>query len=662
MKTVNKKSSFNLKSVSRRTFLKHTGIVLSALATGSIWSCRAVERVPNFIIIFTDDQGYADVGCYGATGFETPNLDRMAEEGLRFTSFYVSEAVCSASRASLLTGCYAQRLSIRGALMPHSKVGLNPEEETIAELLKKRGYATGMVGKWHLGNFTEFFPVHHGFDEYYGLAYSNDMWPYDYFGKRTDERKAFIYPPLRLVENDRPTDEVVDSLEDQGFLTQKYTRRAVSFIKKHRNKPFFLYLAHSMPHTPINASPAFRGTSRQGLYGDVIQEIDWSVGEILKTLEALGLDDNTLVIFTSDNGPWRNFGNHAGSPGPFREGKGTAWEGGVRVPCLMRWPGKIPAGQVTDELASTLDILPTLCTLAGAPLPQRKIDGVDLSDFILGQTPKSPREEFYYFYTGELRAVRRGKWKLVFPHRYRSYEIVEPGMNGQPGPYGYQTCGLELYNLQEDPRERHDVVASHPEVVAELKDLAQHVRLELGDSLTGMKGKAVRPPGRRIIRPAQAIANLPVGKKIILAFDPDSKYFASGAQTLIDSQLGSDDFHDGHWLGFHGHDLEAVIDLGEMMSIRKIALSLLEDQIAWIFYPPEIEFAVSDDGQDFQIVGHQKIKVEPRRQSSVKIVEQQLSQKARFIRVRAKNVGECPAWHPGHGQKAWLFVDEIIIQ
>lgn len=314
------------------------------------------------------------------------------------------------------------------------------------------------------------------------------------------------------------------------------------------------------------------------------------------------------------------------------------------------------------QIFPLLDILPTLCTLAGAPLPQRKIDGVDLNDFILGQTRKSPREEFYYFYTGELRAVRRGNWKLVFPLRYRSYEIVEPGMNGQPGPYGYQTCGLELYNLQDDPRERHDVAASHPEVVTELKELGQQVRLELGDSLTGIKGKAVRPPGRRITRPAQAIANLAVGKKITLAFDPESKYSKGGALTLINGQLGSDDFHDGHWLGFHGRDLEAVIDLGEMMTIRKIAVSLLEDQIAWIFYPPEIEFAISEDGQDFQIVGHKKIKLEPRRQSSVKIVEQQLGEKARFVQVRAKNVGKCPPWHPGHGQKAWLFVDEIIIQ
>ncbi|MFH2001275.1 MAG: sulfatase, partial [Planctomycetota bacterium] len=314
---------------------------------------------PNIVLVFTDDLGYGDVGVYGAKGFKTPHLDRLASEGMRFTDFYASQAVCSASRASLLTGCYAERVSIQGALSTGAQVGLNPEETTMAEMLKKQGYATGIFGKWHLGHHKEFLPLQHGFDEYLGLPYSNDMWPVDYDGCPVGDGHKAHYPPLPLIEgNDRVA--IIATLEDQATLTSRYTEGALGFIEKHRAQPFFLYLAHSMPHVPLGVSTPFRGSSEQGMFGDVIQEIDDSVGRIMAALEQWELRDNTLVIFTSDNGPWLNFGNHAGSTGLLREGKGTAFEGGPRVPAIMRWPGRIPAGSTCEKMASTLDLLPTL--------------------------------------------------------------------------------------------------------------------------------------------------------------------------------------------------------------------------------------------------------------------------------------------------------------
>ena len=389
------------------------------------------QSPPNIVIIFTDDQGYADVGVYGARGFSTPNIDRLAAEGLKFTNFYVSQAVCSASRASLLTGCYAERVSIRGALMPWSTVGLNPEEETIADLLKQKGYATGIFGKWHLGHHPEFLPPQQGFDEYFGLPYSNDMWPVGYDGVPITEGKKIYYPVLPLIEGSNKVGEI-RTLEDQNTLTTLYTERAVRFIEKNKERPFFLYLPHSMPHVPLGVSEKFSGKSEQGMYGDVIMEIDWSVGEILRTLEKFGLDQNTLVIFASDNGPWLNFGNHGGSALPLREGKGTMWEGGARVPCIMRWPGRISEGRECNAIAATIDLLPTIAAITGMPLPQKPIDGLNILPLLEGEEGVGPRDHYFYYYVEELRAVRMGKWKLHFPHTHISYKGVEPGNDGQP--------------------------------------------------------------------------------------------------------------------------------------------------------------------------------------------------------------------------------------
>ncbi|MFC1639798.1 sulfatase, partial [Gemmatimonadota bacterium] len=351
---------------SRRGFLRQMSAAGMTLAAGEIASaCTQHRRPPNIVLFFIDDLGYGDVGAYGASGFSTPHLDRLADEGKRFTDFYASQAVCSASRASLLTGCYAERVSIRGALGPFAEVGLNVEEETIADLLKDRGYATGMVGKWHLGHHEVFLPLQHGFDEYFGVPYSNDMWPVDFDGNPVTEGHKLTYPPLPLIDGNEISD-TIDDLDDQATLTTRYTERAVDFISRHRDDPFFLYLAHSMPHVPLGVSDRFRGHSAQGLFGDVIEEIDWSVGQVIACLAQLGLTENTLVIFTSDNGPWLNYGNHAGTTGGLREGKGTAFEGGPRVPAIMRWPGNIEPGTVCTELASTLDLLPTVAAITGA--------------------------------------------------------------------------------------------------------------------------------------------------------------------------------------------------------------------------------------------------------------------------------------------------------
>ncbi len=443
------------------------------------------DRLPNFVVIITDDQGYADVGCYGAEGLRTPHLDRMARNGIRFTSFYVAQPVCGASRAALLSGCYPNRIGLLGAPNHQAKHGVHPDEELLPELLQERGYATALVGKWHLGHLPPFLPTRHGFDRYFGLPYSNDMWPFH------PETPNF-YPPLPLMENDR----LVAHNPDQSQLTTWYTERAIEFIRQNRDRPFFLMVAHAMPHVPLFVSEKFRARSQRGLYGDVIEEIDWSVGQILATLQELELEQHTLVIFTSDNGPWLSYGNHAGSAGPLREGKGTTWEGGVRVPCLMQWLGRIAPGLVCDEPAATIDLLPTVAKLAGARLPSKTIDGKDIWPLIRGQPEaRSPHEAYYFYWNRELHAVRSGPWKLHFPHSYRTL-AGPPGQNGKPSKYVERRCGLELYHLGHDIGETSNVASQHPEVVQRLEQLAELVRVELGDSLRGMVGRNVRAAGR----------------------------------------------------------------------------------------------------------------------------------------------------------------------
>ncbi|MBI5770741.1 MAG: sulfatase [Verrucomicrobia bacterium] len=475
--------------------LRRLFLLLGVFAASIAHAAAPASRQPNVIIVFTDDQGYGDVGVFGAKGFTTPNLDSLARDGVKFTNFHVAQAVCSASRAALLTGCYSNRVGIHGALGPGATHGLNPNETTIAEVLKSRGYATGMAGKWHLGHREPFLPNRQGFDESFGLPYSNDMWPHH------PEAKAGTYPKLPLYENGQVVDPEITP-EKMNHLTTWYTERAVKFIERHKAEPFFFYLAHNMPHVPLAVSDKFRGKSQQGLYGDVIMEIDWSVGEILRTLEKHGLTRDTLVIFTSDNGPWLSYGTHAGSAGPLREGKGTMWEGGIREPCLMRWPGRLPAGAVCDDFFMSIDLLPTLAGLAGAKLPALSIDGLDVWPLISRQPgAKNPHEGYGLWYAqNELQAVVSGdgRWKLQLPHNYRTLAGRAGGKDGIPAKYeGRNVTAPELYDLRHDLGESKDIAAAHPAEVKTLLAFAEKCRAELGDTLTKRpSGAGSREPGR----------------------------------------------------------------------------------------------------------------------------------------------------------------------
>ncbi len=445
-------------------------------------STPRIER-PNVVLIVTDDQGWADVGCYGARDFATPNLDRLAREGARLTSFYAAQPVCSASRAAILTGCYPNRVGIAGALVPASTHGLAESETTVAELARERGYATAFFGKWHLGHLPPFLPTRHGFDEWFGVPYSHDMWPFHPDGPKpwTD------LPRMR-------GDAVLELNPDPGTWTHACSEEALRFVREHKDEPFFLYLAHPLPHVPLGTSPEFRGRTSTA-YGDVIEEIDHETGRLLDLLDELALADDTLVLFTSDNGPWTPYGEHAGSSGPWRESKGTVFEGGVRVPFLARFPGRIPAGLASDEPAMGIDLLPTIASWIGAPLPALPIDGRDISPTLTGSS-SPPRPFFFWYESNELQAVRYGRWKLHFPHRHRFTDDMPRAVGGRPAAYPTREIGLALFDLDADPGERHDVAALHPTVVAQLSGLAHSMRQRLGDSLTSTRGTENRPAGR----------------------------------------------------------------------------------------------------------------------------------------------------------------------
>lgn len=446
------------KNLLHRSLLACTALLVIAAARQAA-ADQPAARPPNFIVIFADDLGYGDLGCYGHPTIRTPNLDRLAGEGVKFTQFYSAACVCTPSRAALLTG----RLPIRSGmcsarprvLFPESLGGLPAGEVTIAERLKEAGYATICIGKWHLGHLPQYLPKQQGFDEYFGLPYSNDMRgaPVTADGSRGE--------PLPLLRGE----SVVENNPDQGTLTERYTEEALKFIDAHRTEPFFIYLPHTMPHTPLHASEKFRGRSPRGLYGDVVETIDWSVGQILDRLEQHQLEDDTLVVFTSDNGPWLIKQSEGGSAGLLRDGKGCTFEGGMRVPGIVRWTGHVPPGRTTTALASTLDLLPTFCALAGvSPPDDRPLDGYDLSPLLLGKQDDSPRDTMYYYRGAELFAVRHGAWKLHFK--------TQPAY----GPGGLQEHDPPLlYNLDMDPSERWNIAEQEPDVVAKIVALAaQH--------------------------------------------------------------------------------------------------------------------------------------------------------------------------------------------
>ena len=485
-----------------RTGRSNIALLLTLAATGP---GPAAERAPNVVLIVADDMGYGDAGCYGAKDIRTPHLDRLAKEGTRFTSFCVAQPVCTASRAALMSGCYPNRIGMAGALNHTSTIGIHPDERLLPELCRAKGYATAHYGKWHLGTRPVFFPTRNGFDEWVGLPYSNDNGPL--------HPTVRGIPALPLYANDT----VLERDPDQSRFTKLFTEKAVGFIKANGAKPFFLYVPHVMPHVPVFASEPFKGKSGRGVYGDAVEELDWSVGEILKALKDNDIENDTLVLFLSDNGPFLSYGAHAGSAGPFREGKLTAFEGGVRVPFLARWPGKVPAGRVCDELVTGLDLLPTVATLVGAGLPKAKIDGADLSPLLLGEKGATGRASFAYFSGSDLHAVRRGKWKLHLPHEYLTVNgppgkdgkpanhekmkpdaIEESGIRGIASRHGYKVAKIELslFDLAADPGESKNVAAAHPGSVKELTALADEFRRDLGDPLTGVKGNGLRAPGR----------------------------------------------------------------------------------------------------------------------------------------------------------------------
>lgn len=459
-------------------------LVLPAAALLSIFTAEA-QKQPNIIVILMDDMGYGDIGTQGAIGYETPNLDKMGNEGMRFTRFYSVQAVSGASRAGLLTGCYPNRIGFSGAPGPDAVTGINENESTMAEVLKQKGYVCAAYGKWHLGHHTKFLPTHNGFDEYYGIPYSNDMWPHHPTG---------TYPDLPLYEGDK----VIAYNPDQSQFTTNFTERAIKFIDKNKKRPFFIYLAHPMPHVPLFVSDKFKGKSKQGLYGDVMMEIDWSVGQILQKLRKEGLDENTLVVVTSDNGPWINYGNNAGSTGGLREGKGTSFEGGQRVPCLMQWKGTILAGSVCNKLAVNIDLLPTFAHISGAAMPSHKTDGVNLFSLLQGDTKSTPRTSFLYYYKrNSLEAVSDGEFKLIFPHPTRTYEGFAPGNDGMPGRVDENKMLEEkiLIDLRRDPGERYNVLSQYPEAAGRLEQMANEAREDLGDDLQKKEGKNRRAIG-----------------------------------------------------------------------------------------------------------------------------------------------------------------------
>jgi len=473
------------KTTTRRTFLKTVG---SATAGAALLGARirpadaAAKDKPNFIVIYADDLGYGDLSCYGSKTIHTPNLDALAAEGTKFTDFYVTAPVCSPTRTSLVTGCYPKRVGMhRHVLFPHSTRGLNPSEITIAELLKTRGYATACVGKWHLGYQKQFLPTSQGFDSYFGIAFSNDMWlPVNMtFAKDVRLDEGLDLEKLKAGEKRRNkvplmrNTEVIDYPVDQSTLTERYTDEALAFITANKDRPFFLYLPHTMPHYPMHVSARFKGKSKGGMVGDVIECLDWSCGEIVKTLRRLGIEKRTIVLFTSDNGP------APGSAGPLRGRKGSTWEGGMREPCIVWGPGRIPAGNVCREVATIMDLLPTFAGLAGAKVPDdRVIDGHDVWPLMAGQAgAKTPYDAFFYYSAnGNIEAVRQGDWK------YRKSTRRPRRKKGDTKPPPEPKA--ELYNLKQDIGEKTNLIEKHPDIAKRLaalmtafdEDLEKHSR------------------------------------------------------------------------------------------------------------------------------------------------------------------------------------------
>ena len=560
-----------------------------------------------------------------------------------------------------MTGSYAERVGVQGALSPWEVDGLDPKIQTIAKLLKTHRYTNAIFGKWHLGHRKEYLPLQNGFDEYAGLICSNDMWPVGYDGKPVKSSKKSYYPTMSFWEGNQPSYDI-KNFKDQAQLTTTITKKAVDFINRNKDKPFFLYVPHPMPHQPIAVSDKFKGKSKLGLYGDVIMEIDWSVGEILRSLKSNQIEDNTLVIFASDNGPWLNFGDWGGSAGPLREGKGTMWEGGARVPCIMHWPRNIQPNRVTSKIAGTIDILPTIADIIGTDNLNPNIDGVSLLPLLLNEPNATPRNQLYYYYGKKLIAVRKDKWKLIFPHTYRSYENVEPGKNLFPGPYGKGNAGLELYDLESDIGERKDLAKLYPDIVKELEQIGQKARSILGDKLTDTIGSEAYETVCGYSPIGINISHTAVGKKLNLINKPNDKYPGESYESLINGLAGTVNYTDPSWQGFEAKDLIATIDLGTLTEISEIKARFLQSQVFWIFLPKKIEIEHSIDGKNFELLYESYPNNDFNFEQNIFTYTVQTEKiRSRYVRIKAENIKKCPEYHPGAGGPSWIFSDEIII-
>lgn len=580
------------------------------------------EQVPNIILLFADDMGYGDLGVYGHPTIRTPNLDHLAATGVKFTNFYSGSPACTASRYALLTGRYPVHSGFSWVLYPFSPKGIHPKETTLAEGLQSQGYATGIFGKWHLGTTeTAFLPLQNGFDEYLGLPYSNDMIPPN-------------HPPIPLMDGN-------DTLEvnpDQSTLTQRYTARALSFIQKNKDQPFFCYLPFAMPHLPLHPGKAFEGSSSRGTYGDVVEEIDHSLGQIISRVEELGLAENTLIFFTSDNGPWIIKKEKGGSAGLLKDGKGSTWEGGMRVPAIGYMAGKTPKGSVVQTPVSTLDLYTSFLKMGNYNfLPEHHKNGRDIRALLFQKSDTLSEQPFFYYGPGSLHAVRLGKWKL---HVRTSSQTKKKYFEGKV-PL--------LFDLSTDPSEQYDLSASQPEIVAKLTALIDQQNEYV----------ASHPDYFKIEREQSKSNHLGVGKSVALNYPPAAAY--NNVSSLTDGFKESPAAFN-HLAGFEGVDFEGTIDLETVTPLNEISIGFLKAPRSWIFLPQQVSISTSIDGVRFTphlnqtVQATQDVKEETRY-----FTTETLKVSARYIKINAKN-GGCPDWHDGHGKACWLFADEIITQ
>jgi len=583
------------------------------------------ERPPNFVILFCDDLGYGDLNSYGHPVIRTPNLDKMADEGVRFTNFYSASPACTASRYSLLTGRYPAYSGFDWVLYPKSVRGIHPLETTIAERLQEASYATGAFGKWHLGvTDSSYLPLQNGFDEYLGLPYSNDMLPPR-------------HPEIPLMQGN----DTLEVMPDQATLTRRYTEQAIEFIERHQDEPFFVYLPYAMPHVPLHPGPEFAGQSERGPYGDVVEEIDWSAGEIRKTLEELGLAENTLVFFTSDNGPWIIKGEDGGSSGPLRDGKGSTWEGGTREPAIAWWPGNIEPGRKVDALSSTLDLYPTLLQLAGISLENYyPADGKDITPLLL--YPDSLQVEKPFFYHGpgnRLQAVRSGKWKL---HIRTNSQTGKDYFNGE--------LPL-LFDLSNDIGESNNLSGSHSEIVEELLALLEEHQNRLDDT----------PDFFKVERQNQFSEHIAYQKPIQMTPAPNSRF---GTDSLLTDGLPGDAGDLQTMVGVEGQGFQATIDLGQTLMAERLRVDFLHLPNKWVFLPTEVEFFISTDNQNFKSRGVLKTEDGWKEIVSNTTPYEVLmrAQPLRYIKVVGRNRETCPPDHPGAGKPAWVMAGEIWVE